>query len=344
MKINDEVADGKFRLERALPVLLIIAIIVLSFMILYKLLGDTNKKDSTNTVEMHSPVSETEQSIASRKKDTEVLKEIKTKDESNNLKTEALANQEGAEEAKLIAKQEEVEESKHITRQEETEEAIRMARQEEAEEANRMARQEEAEEANRMARQEEAEEAKRIARQEEAEEAEEAKRIARQKEAEEAKRIANQRDLERKQQSIPKEAAQPEKKERLDSEWVAKNWEKAREVEVVALLSEAESQLLTKDLSVSILNTAMGKYRSLERITGGDSRVSELYRKILDSHVTLARQQEKAEQLSNAMTTIDNGLALNNHHRKLLKIKKKITKKLTKIENLGQSAPLIGTF
>ncbi len=332
MKIDDEVADGKFRLERALPVLLIIAIIVLSFMILYKLLGDTNKKDSTNTVEMHSPVSETEQSIASRKKDTEVLKEIKTKEESNNLKTEALANQEGAEEAKLIAKQEEVEESKHITRQEETEEAIRMARQEEAEEANR------------MARQEEAEEAKRIARQEEAEEAEEAKRIARQKEAEEAKRIANQRDLERKQQSIPKEAAQPEKKERLDSEWVAKNWEKAREVEVVALLSEAESQLLTKDLSVSILNTAMGKYRSLERITGGDSRVSELYRKILDSHVTLARQQEKAEQLSDAMITIDNGLALNGHHRKLLKIKKKITKKLTKIENLGQSAPLIGTF
>lgn len=329
MKIDGDVRDGKFKLERALPVLLIIAIIVISTMILYRLLGDTNKKDSTNAVEMHSPVSETDQSIASRKKDTEVLKEIKIKDESNNLKTETLAKQEGAEEAKLIAKQEEVEESKHIVMQEE------------AEEANRIAGQEDAEEANRIARQEETEEAKRIIRQEEAEEA---KRIAWQKEAEEAKRIANQRNLERKQQSILKEAAQPEKKERLDSEWVAKNWEKAREVEVVALLSEAESQLLTKDLSVSILNTAMGKYRSLERIMGGDSRVSELYRKILDSHVTLARQQEKAEQLSNAMTTIDNGLALNNHHRKLLMIKKKITKKLTKIENLGQSAPLIGTF
>ena len=68
---------------------------------------------------------------------------------------------------------------------------------------------------------------------------------------------------------------------------------------------ELKHKVITQDLSVSILNSAMGKYRSLERITGGDSRVSELYRKILDSHVKLATQQEKAEQLSDAMTTID---------------------------------------
>ena len=365
MKIDDDAGDGKFKLERALPVLLIIAIIVISTMILYRLLSGTNESDSNNVAKIHSPVSETEQSIetvpqvvredkpeqrdsnentkaiASKENDTEVLTEIETKDERNDQKIEIISGQQEAEEAQRIARQQEAEEAKRIARQKESEEAKRIARQEEAEEAQRIARQEEAEEAKRSARQEEAEIANRIARQQEAEEA---KRIARQQEAEEAKRIADQRDLEPKQQLVLKEAAQPEKKERLDSEWVANNWEKAREVEVVALLSEAENQLITKDLSVSILNTAMGKYRSLERITGGDSRVSELYSKILDSHVKLAKQQEKAEQLSDAMTTIDNGLGLNSRHRKLLKIKKKVSKKLTKIENLGQSAPLIGTF
>ncbi|RUM93145.1 MAG: hypothetical protein DSZ28_08860 [Thiothrix sp.] len=344
MKIEGYNAAKGLRLGRALPALLVIAIIAISVSILYRLFSDSKESELTDVVEL-PPVSVETDRLAEK-----YPKEIMKRDEANkellNLIEEAdpISLKENRE--KVLKEVNHTDESKgkkseSVSRQEDGEEARSVLKEKEAEEALQIARQKESEKAQRIARQKEAEEALQIARQKESEKA---LQIARQKAAKEAQQRMNKEELERTQQAKPQETERPEETERLDSEWIARNWDKAREVEVVALLSEAESQLVAKQLSVSALNTAMDRYRSLEEITGGDPRVSELYSKILDSHVILAKQQEKLEKLSDAMTTIDNGLALDSHHLELLNIKKKVSKKIAKIENFGQSAPLIGTF
>jgi serine/threonine protein kinase len=116
------------------------------------------------------------------------------------------------------------------------------------------------------------------------------------------------------------------------------------EAEINTKIASAESQLLPNQLSGTSLQAATDNYESLKETMEKDARVSGLHEKIMDSYVVLAHRQEKANQLPGALTIIDKGLALNNRHRELLTMKKRINKLLNRHEKWKKAGPVIGTF
>lgn len=79
-------------------------------------------------------------------------------------------------------------------------------------------------------------------------------------------------------------------------------------------------------------------------ITDDDSRVSGLYRDIVDSHLVLANSQRDAAQLSDSLETTNRGLALDGENRDLLALRNEIAAAIKKLEEEEEEVPIIGTF
>ena len=158
----------------------------------------------------------------------------------------------------------------------------------------------------------------------------ERERIAREEEAE---RIAREEEAER--------IAREEEAERLAAQQLEIA---ARNAEISQRLTTAEQQLTTRPLSWSALETAESEYRMLLTITDDDSRVSGLYRDIVDSHLVLANSQRDAGQLSDSLETTNRGLALDGENRDLLALRNEIAAAIKKLEEEEEEVPIIGTF
>ena len=118
----------------------------------------------------------------------------------------------------------------------------------------------------------------------------------------------------------------------------------ARNAEIDRRLTTADQQLARRPLSWSALETAESEYRVLLTIAEGDSRVSSLFWKIVDSHLVLANIQKSAAQLSESMETTNRGLALDGENRELLALRNEIANAMKELEEEKDEIPVIGTF
>jgi serine/threonine protein kinase len=105
-----------------------------------------------------------------------------------------------------------------------------------------------------------------------------------------------------------------------------------------------EKELFSSKLSVSSLETATSKYKSLRADSHDNERISKLHEKILNSYVALAKTKEKSKQLSDALITANKGLELKNDHQELLAIRNRVQQSLNRIEKWDEAGPIIGTF
>ena len=118
----------------------------------------------------------------------------------------------------------------------------------------------------------------------------------------------------------------------------------ARNAEISQRLTAAERQLTSSSLSWPALKAAESEYRVLVELANDDARVSDLYRKIVDSHVVLANQQKDAALLPESMTTTNRGLALDSQNKQLLALRDEIADAIKKSEQEEVAIPVIGTF
>jgi hypothetical protein len=164
----------------------------------------------------------------------------------------------------------------------------------------------------------------------------EAKRRAERERAEQqrAAEFARQQRLERER------IARAEEAERLAAQ---QREIAARNAEINQRLANVEQHLTGRPLSLSTLEAAESEYRVLANIANNDSRVSDLYRRIVNAHIALATRQMNAAQLSESMESVDRGLALDRGNQKLLALRVEVANAIRESEEEDE-IPIIGTF
>ena len=109
-------------------------------------------------------------------------------------------------------------------------------------------------------------------------------------------------------------------------------------------ISSANNLLNENNLSQQSILEALKIHEQLINLNTQDSKTVELFNQIISSYGTLANQQIEAENLAEALITINQGLALDRKNSQLLKIKNKLTNLITEVEKKKNQVPVIGTF